>query len=282
MTEIFNDSTRVRINELGAEIKSIVFGGSEYIWHGDEKYWGNSAPILFPICGRLKDNTYYCKGKEYHLNIHGFAMFSLFTVIEKSDVRVTLSLKSDEKSRLVYPFDFELRVTFELVGNKLVITNRVINNSDETVYFSVGSHEGYYCPDGIEDYDIIFEKDEALESFGDKDGLVALAKFPVQTENGVLPMKYEYFASDSLVFEKLKSKEIILKNRKTGHGVKVHFEDFDYMVIWTLNGAPYLCIEPWCGMGDFEDTDQELTHKRGIKTVAKSEQFERVHSIELF
>ena len=64
MITIKNEHITASFATLGAELKSFVYNGVEYIWPGSEKSWKGSAPILFPICSGLKDDTYYLDGKK--------------------------------------------------------------------------------------------------------------------------------------------------------------------------------------------------------------------------
>ena len=72
----------VSISDKGAELQSVRLkeDNIEYLWQGDSTYWGRRAPILFPIVGRLVDNTYYVDGKPYSLTQHGFALVILLSL----------------------------------------------------------------------------------------------------------------------------------------------------------------------------------------------------------
>ena len=59
MSRLKNEFLTATFNEVGAELKSLIFGGREYIWEGRSEVWAGSCPLLFPICGGLKAiNTY--------------------------------------------------------------------------------------------------------------------------------------------------------------------------------------------------------------------------------
>ena len=75
MHTIESDNLKVRIDDKGAELKSVFHKHHQldYMWSGDPAYWGKTSPVLFPIVGALKDNTYFHKGEKYHLPRHGFA-----------------------------------------------------------------------------------------------------------------------------------------------------------------------------------------------------------------
>ena len=108
----------VTVNEHGAELVSFIdkATGKEYMWSGDAKYWGRHAPVLFPIVGRLKDDIYKVDGQEYHLSQHGFARDLNFEILNQSKNHAIFELHSSDETKEVYPFDFILRIGFELTG----------------------------------------------------------------------------------------------------------------------------------------------------------------------
>ena len=55
---ITNSLLTATINTLGAELISLVKNNKNYIWNIDETYWNKTSPVLFPIVGRLKNDTY--------------------------------------------------------------------------------------------------------------------------------------------------------------------------------------------------------------------------------
>jgi galactose mutarotase-like enzyme len=72
-TEISNDSIRVVVSDLGAELRSIIKDGHEYLWDGDQKYWSSRSLTLFPYVGRFTENSYLLHSRRYGMEIHGFA-----------------------------------------------------------------------------------------------------------------------------------------------------------------------------------------------------------------
>ena len=160
MIKLQNEFVTASISEVGAELKSLVCNQTEYIWEGRPEVWGFSCPLLFPICGGLKDDKYLYDSKEYILPKHGFARTAQFEVERADDTFAVFCTKSNSETKKSYPFDFELRVIYTLCQKSLKIEYEVCNKGEKTMYFSIGSHEGYYTPEGIEDYDVIFPQNE--------------------------------------------------------------------------------------------------------------------------
>ncbi len=281
MITLKNEFVTAKFNEKGAELKSLVCGDREYIWRGDEKIWASSAPVLFPICGGLKDDEYYYGGKRYEMKRHGFVRTSLFEVEKVSESAVTFLLRSDDESKKQYPFDFELRVTYALQNKSLKVNYNVKNCSDETMYFSVGSHEGYYCPEGIEEYDVILPQKETLDATVVDGPILSHNTERIIENDDKISLKEEYFTIDALVFKDIKARSVVLKHRNGERAVKLSFEGCEYFLIWTKVGAPYVCLEPWCGISDSVDTDKKLETKEGIRALSANESFEKTHIIEV-
>ncbi|MBQ8531871.1 MAG: aldose 1-epimerase family protein [Clostridia bacterium] len=281
MITIKNDYLTAKINEVGAELKSLVCNDTQYIWTGDERFWAGSAPLLFPICSGLKDDEYYLDGKKYTLQKHGYARFCKFEVENQVEDSVTFLLCSNEESLKQFPFRYELRVTYTLENKTLKVKYDVKNLSDDTMYFSIGAHEGYYCPEGIEEYDVILPEAETLDSTVLEGNVLGNNKVRIIENSNRIALKYDYFAVDALVFKDMKARSAVLKNRNNGKAVKVTFEGCDYFLLWTKPDAPYICLEPWCGISDNKDTDKNFKTKEGIRQIAAGGNFVNEHSIEV-
>jgi len=275
---IKNDGISVTVNELGAEISSIIHAGNELLWQGDAEWWTGRAPVLFPVVGKLKGWLYMYDGKQYSLKNHGFARRSKFTLVDKTERMVAFSLCDSAETRNVYPFEFELIVKYELSGPSVRTGFQVINRSAGDMFFSIGGHPAFNCPldrGGVfEDYEIIFnEKETAGNHIINEDGLVSDDAAPFFNDDNKIPLEYGLFDKyQTLVFSSLKSTTATLRSRRTGAGVVMDFAGFPYFAVWTIPGAPYVCLEPWCGVDDSPASTGVLSDKTGIiKLSADSE-----------
>jgi len=281
--EIKNECLTVGINTFGSEISYIKgSGGTEFLWNGDETVWSGRAPVLFPICGGLKDDTYTFEGKKYSLPKHGFGRKSEFEGKIINSLKAEFVLKSNEETLKNYPFEFCLKITFELEGNKLKVLNEVENLSDKAMYFSIGAHEGYACPEGIEEYYIDFERNVTLKSFILDGNLLEENSVMILENESCLPLKYDYFAVDALVFKNVEFKKATLRHKKSSKAVTVEFGESEYFLLWTKPGAGYICLEPWNGIQDIVGSGYDITGKEGIIKLDKDGIYSVEHKISFF
>lgn len=279
MVILDNGTVRVEIAEKGAEIRSLTVNGKRRFWNGDASVWSGVAPVLFPICGGLKDDKYTLDGKEYDLAKHGFARKMDFAVEYSDAVSAVFLLTETEETLKGYPWSFEFRIKYVLTGSAVKVTYDIKNTSDSVMYTAVGGHEAYACEGGIENYDIIFERKETLKTAKVIGTLISRETETVLKDSKVLPLYNEYFAVDALVLTDLKSRFATLRNRKTGEEASVSFDGFDYLLIWTKPNAHFVCIEPWTSIPSYTDDGYDITKKEGMTAVAPNTRFERTHII---
>lgn len=283
LIKISNGCISAQISTLGAELKSIKLGEKEILWEGDPAIWSGQAPLLFPICSGLKDDKFIFKGKEYNLTKHGYAKFSEFEIENNNSSSATFLLRSNPETLKCYPFEYELRVTYTLENNAIRVDYKVTNTGNTNMYYSIGAHEGYACPEGIENYSIVFEKTEDIMCNKIDGHLLSYEKNMIAENCKELPLKQEYFAIDAIIMTDIKSKKAAIRNLETGKiVVEVDFNGFENLLIWTKPNAPYVCIEPWCGITDYTDSDYDITKKPYIIEVLPGEESLRCHSITLF
>lgn len=279
MLTIQNELLSATIAERGAELKSLKFQGLEYIYPSEAQIWGKSSPLLFPIAGSVREGTYTHRGVLYHMDKHGFAQESIFTVVEQAPTRARFRLTENEQTLAHYPFRFTLDVIYELQGNALAVSYVVKNNSDEKMYFSIGAHEAYYTPEGIEDYDVIFDEAVTLESTSLVGPLLTNHKTRMLTNSTTLPLYDKHFTTDALVFEKISCHGLTLRNRKNEKSVHVSFPFAENLLFWHKPSAPYMCVEPWAGIPDRLGNGKELSEKEGIVALDIGEEYVGEHTI---
>jgi len=268
------------INHKGAELISLKKNTKEYIWDANPDFWAKHSPILFPIVGTLKNNTYSYNDIEYQMSRHGFARDMVFELVEKKENSATFALHSNEETLKQYPFEFELLIIYTLQENSLCIQYKVINYSKTKMPFSIGAHPAFALSGTFENYSLLFEKEEPLEYHLLENGLISNQIKKIDLENRMIPLKYQLFKDDALVFKKLESKSVIIFEYNSPI-LRVNFEDFPSLGVWTIENAPFLCIEPWFGYSDTIESSGNLFKKEGIQLLEISESFEAKFSINI-
>ena len=287
MSEIFNlenEFLELAVSSLGAELLYIRSKkGTQFLWEGSEKSWKNRAPLLFPICSNLKEDTYTHKGKTYHMAKHGFAKYKEFSGEKLSDGRLKFTLTADEETKKEYPFCFKLCVYYELLQNTLKITYCVENRGKDEMYFSIGAHEGYYCPEGIEEYYLEFESIRDLDRVVTRNGLTTFDTEQIAENSKTFPLYNDYFVGGkSIVIKNTDLNKVTLVHKNSSKRITVDFDGFSYFLLWTIPEEKYICLEPWHGMCDFEGSDFEISKKGAIITLKDGEKFETVHTITFY
>lgn len=279
---IQNNFLKATINTKGAELNSLVkiADEKEYIWEGNPAYWGKHSPVLFPIVGTLKDNCFFYENQKYELPRHGFARDMEFEIVQHTENEVTFSLKSSELTIQIYPFSFELQLTYSLIENELKIGYSIHNLNKVEMPFSIGAHPAFALPNEIENYSLSFEKQEDLKCYILENDLLSNANYTISLENKELPITTKLFEKDALIFKQLQSKNVsILENGKAI--LKVSFEDFKSLGIWSKVGAKFVCIEPWLGYSDTTETSGHITEKEAILILEPNKKHDCKFSIEI-
>ncbi len=283
-----NEIVKAVISEKGAELQSFYNkeNGIEYMWSGDATYWGKHSPVLFPIVGALKNDTYFYKEKAYQLSRHGFARESIFLKEKLSNAEAVFTLKQSAATLKVYPFAFTLKLKYQLVGPAIICTYEVTNTGYDELLFSIGGHPAFAVPiikeSSYADYYLQFNRVEILKQWKLKDGLIADYAEELPTENGRLNLHKKLFYEDAIVLKNVASNCISLGSTKHPHGLNFYFDGFPFFGIWAAKNADFVCLEPWCGIADGIQHNQELTTKEGIINLVPNAQWQRSWKVECY
>lgn len=284
-----NEYLHASFASKGAELQSLKRkkDNINYLWNGNPDYWGKFSPVLFPIVGGLKNNTYYFQEKEYHLSRHGFAREKNFQVNQLNATELIFTLAEDEETLKVYPFRFMLQLRYKLSGNSLSCSYEVSNPADQSkLLFSIGAHPAFAVSTAdnlrYSDYFLQFNKDSTLVYHKVINDLIDDETAVIDLKNNILSLKHELFYDDALVLKTLKSDRITLANRQTSHGIHFRFEGFPFFGIWAAKNADFVCLEPWCGIADGTHHQQDLENKEGIVTLNPKENFTRQWEVTCF
>lgn len=282
-----NDVLCVEINEIGAEVVRIYDKekDTEVLWNGDARFWKRHSPILFPNVGKTWGNTVRIAGNQYPTSQHGFARDTQFTVVKESLDFVSFQMHSTEETKKVYPYEFELYINYQLKGKELEVEWQVHNCMDDKMYFTIGGHPAFAFAEKGEvktDYCLKFPGKESLEYL--KLDLATGTGIPHPTytmklEEGYHPLNEEMFEIDTFVFDGGQVEEAWLCKKDGTEYVGVRCEGFSNFGVWSPAGAPFVCLEPWCGRCDDCGFDGDISEKPGINCLDGREKFKKKYQI---
>lgn len=276
-----NGIISVEISNHGAEVKSVIKNGREYMWCADGAYWARTSPVLFPIVGSLKDKKYRVGDMEYTMNQHGFARDRDFELVESDGISATYMLKSDEETHLIYPFEFTLIIKYTLTGSSLKVQWTVKNDGDRMMSFAIGAHPGFNLKDG-ENYFKFDNEGEISYNLIDETGLYDANRIgTLKTQDGYVKVVNKMFDNDALIIENRQVKEVSLCDSDKKPYVTVKFTS-PLMGIWTppKKNAPFMCIEPWYGRCDRNDFTGDISERDHENNINPGEIFEAEYEIE--
>lgn len=287
-----NEELEAVISLHGAELRSLKkkAKGTEYMWQADPRYWGRTAPVLFPFVGAVRNHTYRIGQTGYPMGQHGFARDRDFALAQAGPAETWFVLEDDEETRRVYPFAFRLEIGYRLEGRTLRVMWKVTNTGSERMYFSIGAHPAFNCPLRpwekqtdcslrIRDREGCARTSVVSRAFGQQ-GLALDEENVYELKEGVLPLDEHLFDRDALILENRQAGSISLADPKGREYVTVSF-DAPLAGIWSPPGkkAPFVCIEPWYGRCDREGFDGELRDREWENSLEAGKVFEAEYCI---
>ena len=253
LTDVSNQSRLEVVPERGGIITRWQFQGREILYLDTERFANPSLsvrggiPILFPICGNLPDNTYTYKGQQYTLKQHGFARDLPWEVVDQTTLggaSLTLVLNSNEQTRALYPFDFQIAFTYHVVENTLEIQQRYTNYSSEPMPFSTGIHPYFLVADKTQ-----LKFDIPANEYQHKTG-------ETQPFNGSFDLNQDEI---DVAFKQLSSTSASVTDSAQHLKLQLDYDDiYSTLVFWTIKGKDFYCLEPWSAPRNAMNTGEHL------------------------
>ena len=274
--QLENDHVSVVVNATGSEIRSVYDKrrARELLWSGNPEIWSGTAPILFPVVGRMRGGGFEYQGTFYPMPIHGFAAQSEFSVVESASARLVLELRDSNITRKSYPFSFILRVTFSLCEQGVSVGYVVENPSAASLVFSIGSHPAFALP-GVNMQqaraELRFSSVESDTCHRIRGGLLG-AKEAWDLQGDRLPLREATFAEDAIILRDVSSSRIALYCQ--GERVlEVDTGGMPHLGLWSKPNAPYVCIEPWMTTDDARNAPMDIEKKPGFVHLAPAQRY---------
>ncbi len=275
---IENVLVRAALNQDNAELVSLKSCPDqfEYLWQDDDG-GGNSghSPLLFPIVGNIPGDCYLLDGITYEMGLHGIANLLQYSLAEIKPDRVLYKTGHNEDTLKQYPYKFGLTIGYLLRVNTLMVRWEVINLDSKPMYYSIGAHPFFNCPffpgEKMSDYLLTFEKAETINRRIKEGGLLTGETEEFLRNSNEIRLSHSLFERDAIILEDLQSKWVEISSPRHDKSIRVYFEGFPYLGIWSFGDSPFVCIEPWQGIDSAVNDSQDFTLKEGLLKLKPSD-----------
>ncbi|MFC0410068.1 aldose 1-epimerase family protein [Roseomonas elaeocarpi] len=274
------------IQQQGAELSALDAHGHAWLWDAQPS-WPRHAPVLFPIVGRLQQDSLLHDGQRHGMTQHGFARDRAFRWLEREERRCSLELTADTQTRALYPFDFRLVLEFTVGDATLRCVATVGNPGQAPLPFSVGAHPAFRWPlpgcEGRDGHRLRFPDldTQALTVSRLRDGLLSGEEETLPIPGDGLPLDTALFARDALVFRDLPTRRARFCG-PSGAAVDMRWDGYRDFGVWTKpQEAPFLCLEPWRGHASPAGWEGEFNGKPGIVNLPAGEEASFTWTVDL-
>jgi galactose mutarotase-like enzyme len=199
-------------------------------------------PILFPIAGKLANDSWQYGNHRGAMPQHGFARQLAWQVLTTSESTVSLELHSSEVTMAQYPWPFVAMLTYSLVSTRLHASLRVTNSGTEVLPYALGYHP----------YFIVADKNKARITTN------ASRCFNNVTKQQESFSGFDFTAPEvdvHLLDHGSNESTLLLASEKISVTAS---NDFGVWVIWTLGGKDFICLEPWTSPGNALNSGERL------------------------
>lgn len=285
-----NSFLSLTVESKGAEIVSLKNQeGTERIWTAQPEYWDRHAPLLFPCVGGNWEGLIRVNGTPYALPKHGFVQDMEFEVTEQSKDHLTLTVCDTEETRKCYPFPFRLSVSYTIYEQEVRVGWKVESPSSTDLPFMIGAHPAFLIPD--------FQTTDTLHGylfFPQVEELISTPTLPkgfthpdqkecFALEDHLLPLTNEAFLCDTILDLRGQVSFVRLLDTQRNPVAEMQF-DMPVLALWSPAGgcAPFVCIEPWCGLCDTEGYRGEWSERPFMNHAEGLAAWEKIYTIRIY
>lgn len=258
---IKSEQLTVVIDGYGAQITSVTKDEKEYMWQADPQFWGRTSPVLFPFVGKLKDDMYQAGGETISMQQHGFLRDRMFKAVSQTSDSVTLEYTSTLADYNVYPVDFTVQISYQVIGGKVTTNYRVINNSGYEMPYQIGAHPGFNV-ENVDNLRVEFPTQTVTKHYFEN----GLQTEVSEIELNQVQLSYDLINKNIPCYSNFSHKQMTLFENEVEY-MKFDFSSMQYLAIWSpeYKNAKFICIEPWNGICSRQDqVDYLLENKDGM------------------
>jgi galactose mutarotase-like enzyme len=255
------------IPSRGALVTRMNVGGDELLYLDEStvvdpsKNVRGGIPVLFPIAGKLPGDTYPVGRQAYSMSQHGFARRLPWVVRQSEPEMLVLGLSSSEETLRQFPWRFDAQLTLSLDGPQLTIDFDVENRDERPLPVHLGFHPYFHVLDRSKAAASVAT--DATRAWDNRQGkVVPFTGLDLTAPEVDLHLMDHSEAGTTL-------------HRGLGRRpVKLTWSlEFQRMVVWTLQGKDFVCVEPWTASAGALATGEGLIH------VAPGERFSLIFGI---
>jgi galactose mutarotase-like enzyme len=205
-------------------------------------------PVLFPIAGPLPGDTYPANRELYTLPQHGFARRMKWEVRQAEDSLLVLGLASTLETRRQFPWQFDARLTFSLVGSRLTLAFDVENRDPKPLPLHLGFHPYFAVADGAKaqarvETDATRAWDNRLKHDVPFNGL--------DLTGDEVDLHLRDHSGPGTTLERGPGRRPVRLSWSP---------EYRLLVVWTLKGKDFVCVEPWTAAAGALATGEGLLH----------------------
>ena len=166
--------------------------------------------------------------------------------------QVRLELQASEETLKAYPYRFKLEISYVLAGSTIHVIWGVENKDTQEMHFQIGGHPAFNVPGGKLEGRIVLDNKEPMVALkGYPDASHEMVEVPLEAEKGVLDICEDFFRNDSVKIPNCQTHQAVLLDTNGEPAVTVDYKA-PVCAFWSPYGkhAPFVCIEPWYGIGD--------------------------------
>jgi galactose mutarotase-like enzyme len=191
-------------------------------------------PLLFPIAGRLEGDRYRVDGREYALKQHGFARDLAWEAHPEGPARLRLALASSPETLARFPFPFAAEVLLEVSPRRLQLAFTLRNpDAARPLPLHFGLHPYFHVPQGAKGQARV--ETDATRAWDNRARThTAFTGLPLEAEEVDLHLLDHTAPGTTL-------------HRGEGRApLRLTWSPaFRTLVVWTLAGRDFVCVEPW-------------------------------------
>jgi len=242
------------IPSRGALVTRMSVGGDELLYLDEStvvdpsKNVRGGIPVLFPTAGKLPGDTYPVGRQAYSMPQHGFARRLPWAVRQAEQEMLVMGLTSSEETLRQFPWRFDAQLTLSLDGPQLTLDFDVENHDTRPLPLHLGFHPYFSVPQASKAAASVAT--DATRAWDNRQGQV-------------VPFTGLELTAPEVDLHLLDHSEAgtTLQRGLGRRPVKLSWSlEFQRMVVWTLQGRDFVCVEPWTASAGALATGEGLIH----------------------